>query len=232
MGLLDLPRDAPHYVHEVVVQRAVPKCDSCELYVPGLLTLPVLMQPRDMQRVLRCGGRLKLEPSTGARFAGKRKALVRGVPRSRGSMCAVGRIASMPKLGPSRHPFSTAKALAHTACMPSYSSARALFTPLAAVPGQRPQSYLAAKEAHATATERIRAVCEGTQGRGPALLLHRLRWPAGSQGEPTDAKVLIVPPAHKDVRSELISRLRAALGKDAIADLNNDKGAAAGRARR
>lgn len=228
MGLFDLPRDAPHYVHEVVVQRAVPKCDSCELYVPGLLTLPCACNHAICSECFAA----EVGSNFGAKHlcevcGGKRKAF--GAWRATQPWFDVCTRAdrehaeAQAKSTSFQHNQSTGPHGVHAILLRQPEPRP--FTPLAAVQGQRPQSYLAAKEADATATERIRAVCEGyAKAEALALLLHRLRWPAGSQGKPTDAKVLIVPPTHKDVRDELISRLRAALGEDAIADLNNDKG--------
>ena len=50
--------------------------------------------------------------------------------------------------------------------------------------------------------------------------MKKLKYPLGAGGPPTDAKVLLVPPALKDVRNTFIETLRQVLGRDAIADLN------------
>lgn len=54
-----------------------------------------------------------------------------------------------------------------------------------------------------------------------ALFLKKLKYPLGAAGAASDAKVLIVPPSHKDVRDTFVESLRAALGTDALSDLND-----------
>ena len=62
-----------------------------------------------------------------------------------------------------------------------------------------------------------------------ALLLKKLKYPLGLAGGRTDAKVLIVPPAHKDVRDTFTAGLREALGRDAVSDLNDCGGRSGGK---
>ena len=216
----ELPHVHPPYLDRLVTlegkahpeERELPECSSCHLSLPGVLSLPCA-----------CDAEIVLCPECFRDEVGDFRA-----------KCVVCKQSRKPfRTWVATQPWLEVQSKAEveydveqmvSAHMQHQNHLNHVHNIVLSQPPKRPFSAVTARNEDLAATpdEVIKAMTANYAKLGElAILLKKLKYPLGAAGRATDAKVLIVPPSHKDVRDTFISSLREALGRDALSDLND-----------